>query len=324
MRASFRSGTLAILWIASLILAHASFAQPPASLPALPESLTSRPIRLVCTSDRTLIFVDGQGTISTRSAWDPNASPTVELRNRTPLLLAVSPDGSLLAVYTREHGVEVVNLWTDAESKTMAANNLTRLTHLEFKSTGDELIGLTESNQVIRWSLDDGEVFATRDVPKFSGPTALAADAELAVGLDDSDGLVVWDFARQVVRSTLEAGGEPIACVAVSRTGRYVAAAAIAEPEQVRLWDASAGHCLRTLRVDGQTKDSLRFTEDDESLIVTDVGGVVSIWQVATGAPLGRVEVPESARQTFAVDARGEKIAMQQPDGTIALSDIES
>jgi len=107
MRASFRSGTLAILWIASLILAHASFAQPPASLPALPESLTSRPIRLVCTSDRTLIFVDGQGTISTRSAWDPNASPTVELRNRTPLLLAVSPDGSLLAVYTREHGVEV-------------------------------------------------------------------------------------------------------------------------------------------------------------------------------------------------------------------------
>ena len=194
---------------------------------------------------------------------------------------------------------------------------------MDFGDDGSSLIGRTATNQVIRWSTDDGSTITSQQLTDFVGPVAIAPDADFAVGEHVPDGLVIWDLATNSLRRPLESADGGASAVAISPSGRLIAGAPTLNQEKVNVWDAASGQLLLVLDVPGDSKRVLQFAADDQLLTVVDASGLVSVWEVPFKLPLGSFQLPAGVGQPYAVNSDGSQVATSA-DMSVTISPIES
>ena len=194
---------------------------------------------------------------------------------------------------------------------------------LTFSGYGDSLVGRTVSNRVLRWSTENGSTIADQQLTDFTGPVAIARDADFVVGERGADGLVIWDLAANSLRHRLEAGEGGVSALAISPAGRFIAGAPTDTPEQVNIWDATSGQLLVVLEVPGDAKCELHFAEDEHSLTVVDTSGKLSVWEIPFKLPLGTFQLPGGIAAPYAVNPDGSRVATVA-DTTITIARIPS
>jgi WD40 repeat protein len=212
--------------------------------------------------------------------WDAGSGgQRASLAVGSPVLsLAFSPDGGALAVGTKDR----LALWG-----TRTRLRLTNLSHasgfhtLAFSPDGRLLAAENRLYDVPRQRV-------LRPLPEFPGRLSLyslafaPAGDFLAAGLGGGeDGAVLVLEPVETAAWTTLGRGAPFRCVAVSPSGRLVAAGG--QGEYVRLWEAGSGREFAALGGHTDTVLGVAFTPDGRGLAAASVDGVIKVWDLARG-----------------------------------------
>jgi WD40 repeat protein len=101
----------------------------------------------------------------------------------------------------------------------------------------------------------------------------------------------IWRRPVNVRTHNLAASAQgAVGAVAVSTDGRWLATGA--EDNSVHLFDLEAGAAGPTITGHTGAVTSLRFTADGARLVSSSLDRTVRVWNVADGAPLGRLDTP--------------------------------
>lgn len=239
--------------------------------------------------------------------------------------LAFSPDGSHVAVATREG----VFLWD-----WLSGNE------------PEELEGAAEDPQAVAFS-PDGRLLATggrgafaariwdvasrREVSRLKGDQRhyyregliFSSDGKLLiVPANDTKTVEIFDVETGRLQRILDAGRVEPRDVAVSSDGRLLAA--IGSKAAIKLWDLSTGECLSD-RFIGHDEAAYEvvFMPDGQHVVTGGPDETIRVWDAATGRQLRLWELHGWA-SSVAVSPDGKRIASCGLDDRVRLWDFES
>lgn len=240
-----------------------------------------------------------------------------------PKSIEFSPDGTRLAapVFDRIKLLEVPSLAVSSEHN---ARHSVTIRDVDFSSDGRYLASGSEDMDIPGTILD--ESLAVTDLagtkPMYTAqftqtqghPTSLEFSPNrrwLAFGTNIGS-IVMYDLApdaapRLFVRGPYGITGHfgEVRATAISTDGRTVASGG--SDEIVRIWDASSGTLLRTLRGHDAEITGLAFSPDDAAVASSAADGTVRVWGVESGGLLTTVytsaEYPTTSVD-FAPDGR--------------------
>jgi WD40 repeat protein len=248
---------------------------------------------------RWVVTASDDGTARTWSLGsDPQLRPIAE--GASPVRdIAASVDGSLVAearadgtVTVRSpEGRPVIGVRLDAPATSVALSD-----------DGRRLLATAEDGSVAVWALPGGAQVARFD---YGGPVAAGAFLPRAAGVvaAGQSGIVrLWDLRTRVAR-VVASEGEPVADVAVTADGTYVATA-VGDVAHVRALAPGSRAGVFTGHRDDVT--SVSFSPDRKHLLTASFDHDVAMWNVATGALektlVGHVAVVRGA--AFSPDGR--------------------
>lgn len=154
---------------------------------------------------------------------------------------------------------------------------------------------------------------------------ALLPDQKRAV-TSSADGTVkVWAVARGECLQTFTAESAALTCVALSSTGRYVAAGG--NDSQTRVWDVDSGAPVAQATTTGKQTGSVTFSPSDDALLLasSDQTTPLQLWKFAdgsspfpldgwTGAVQSVARVPGSADERFITGGRSSSTTPNQTE----------
>ncbi|MBX7222514.1 MAG: caspase family protein [Blastocatellia bacterium] len=173
---------------------------------------------------------------------------------------------------------------------------------------------------------------------------AFSPDGTLAVsgGLDRS--VKVWEVTSGREIRTLRGHLQGVNAVAVSPDGKTVASASGSNwyykaeeiENDIKLWDITTGHELKTLRGHRAWVSGLVFSQDGSRLFssggtsklahqgyVDAVDGTIRVWDVASGTELKKLETKVELT-SLALSPGGQTVAAGSSDMTVRLWDVPS
>lgn len=166
---------------------------------------------------------------------------------------------------------------------------------------------------------------------------AWSGDGRLIATGSENGTAQVWDAATGKLLWKSRVAAEYVAGVAFSHDGKFVAATAAPEDEEMRLvlLDAAGGALVREFRGMGGARfltyyhdDRLLFSPDDRQLTIGDRRGVVTRWDVASGTLLGKKELDpggaEARNPGSFVYARDLSFVAARCGKTTVLTDTET
>jgi serine/threonine protein kinase/WD40 repeat protein len=224
------------------------------------------------------------------------------------ILLAISPDGSRLAVpfgageriaqgWKRTQAIKVVDLNTGKEVQSLALNPPADFCFAAFSRDGKRLATVpryaaaadgpefTAESVVQVWDVDTGKEIkgfkATRawlNALAFGPDGALLAVGGQAKGVGGASGILVWDITTGRLRHTLRGHAGTVTCIAFSPDGRRIVSGGT-DPKggdsEIRVWDAASGKELTTWNTPGGVS-ALAFPPDGHQLIVVRAASSIS------------------------------------------------
>jgi WD40 repeat protein len=134
----------------------------------------------------------------------------------------------------------------------------------------------------------------------------------LAIG---GDSLVIWDVVGQRERRRLKSDGGQFNSVAFSHDGQSLAAGLYA---QVIVCDPSSGEIRETLRGHIGNVESVAFSHGDRLLASVGDGGVIHVWDRATGAS-DRIASGQARLWCVTFSPDGRELATTSADETVKL-----
>ncbi len=275
--------------------------------------------------------------------------------------LAVSPDGMSVLIGGHAGAVRLVELSSGKVTRAYEGPSAAVLA-VSFSPRGDSVGAACVSGQCFRWELDSGrQLFAIEAEARGLHAASMSPDGSLyaAQGLDAT--VMLWDFVTgkllartgplsagpgpmafsadgstlvfgrgQAIRlwraksdrePLLEEGRQlPITALAATRDGAVLA---IADRDELALWDGSTGRRSRVLdRPDGGTA-SLAFSFDDRCLIAAGDDGALHVWDRSTGHALATLDGHKGGVMSVAASPIGDVLATVGRDG-IFLWSLES
>ncbi|MFF5157794.1 protein kinase [Streptomyces sp. NPDC000348] len=87
----------------------------------------------------------------------------------------------------------------------------------------------------------------------------------------------------------------------------------------VRVWDLTAGHCLRTLRGHDRRTDAVALDPDGRLVASGGPDGSVLVWEVATGRRLHRLAAHAANVESVALSPDGRLLVSASPDGAVLV-----
>jgi WD40 repeat protein/serine/threonine protein kinase len=256
--------------------------------------------------------------------------------------VAWSPDGK---------GVALANLVWDAGTGKEMQFDVTGLrgrgremrgTGTAFSGDGKLLAAVMTWETVAVWDTATGRrVHELEAAPTWACCVAFSPDGQrLAVG-SGSDryplpgSLQIWDLATGQVSLTLEGFHDAVLSVAFSPDGTRVAAGIgeargkgrAASPGEVRVWDASTGQRIYSLRAHPYCVYGIAFSPDGRRLASaggrfgTRQPGEVKLWDMSTGLEVCTLHGHSAAVYAVAFSACGRHLATASADGTVRIWD---
>lgn len=255
--------------------------------------------------------------ISTRFDQPTCFSTSEMLSNEAPGILAVSPDGQLLASSLRNE-VQLWDLQTDALVRTID-RHADRISALTFSPDSSVLASGSLDETVRLWDVGTGASMgvlpAGRTTCLAFSPDgrSLASGSRIAHWVDgyqSATGVQIWDLQTEQLRNQI--GTEPIAAIAFSPNGSLLAAGS----SKTQLWDVRRKTRLRTLNSGDLT--SLAFSRDGDFLITAS--SRIKVWRV----PLGRLNYAFRSKSSYLSLSPDSMTLATVNGGTVNLWELDS
>jgi WD40 repeat protein len=247
--------------------------------------------------------------------------------------LSFAPDGKRLAAGTSE---ATVNLWDTATRRRRAMVKLAgdlggvSTRGLVFSPDG-RVLTMTRviGGRTNVWDVGSSKERFALPVPRERFVSALFADSGRALLTVSDNGIILWDAATGVQRSsalqTERNRGPRVSAIAFSPDGRTIATAVQAREHSVQLWDAATSRPLPPLRGAVGEAAALVFTPDSNTLAVAK-GSEVELWDLPTRTrrtTLGPIPAqvtalalsPDGRRLLTAVGQEGLLVVWDLPSG---------
>jgi WD40 repeat protein/serine/threonine protein kinase/tetratricopeptide (TPR) repeat protein len=202
--------------------------------------------------------------------------------------MALSPDGSTMALGSEDNAIHIVDLAKHQTRLTIPAGTRPA-TALAFCHGGEWIAAGNKDGSVSIWNCDSGSLMTT--LTGHQGSVTCLAYREksgtLASGGVDRT-VRVWDVVSGACKQTVAGHQATVNAVAISNDGKLLASGA--SDKLVKVWDIERGSELQTLT--GHTADvtCLAFGPDDRQLasgsadlLWPDWPGQIKIWETGTG-----------------------------------------
>jgi WD40 repeat protein len=278
----------------------------------------SGPVYSVALSaDGALLASGGAVTETTGEVrlWElPSGRPvqTVSVPHKWANSLAFTPDGSHLAVGTRDGYVELRDTRTGQLAATLRESEWS-VPSVAFSPDGKTLAAAQWDKVARLWDVHSRRLVRTLGRPDLVNSVALSADGSLLASASTDQLVRLWDPATGELKRVLtEEEGQGIS-VAFSPQGKLLASAGWGG--YVRLWDAATG-TSRTLGNDGTAVQRVAFSPNGAVLASTGNDGHVRVRDVRSG----------ELRQTLAGPTKEVTAVAISPDSTLiaAASDDQN
>ncbi|HVS39028.1 MAG TPA: serine/threonine-protein kinase, partial [Gemmataceae bacterium] len=170
--------------------------------------------------------------------WDVETGKEVQPLTGTPFQkVALSPDGKTLATLAADR---TVSLWDAATGKTVhepipvPANPESTITPLVFSPDGRRLAVGTSANVILMIDVDSGQAVTLPRTGAVLG-VAFSPQGDLLASVEGSDGVKLWDVARQQLKDAFAQGENPMSVV-FTASGKQIVYYA-SHDNTIRYWD---------------------------------------------------------------------------------------
>jgi WD40 repeat protein len=144
----------------------------------------------------------------------------------------------------------------------------------------------------------------------------------LASGSRDGT-MCLWDLRTGALRSTHKAHSRAVVFIGFSGGGKRMVTGGM--DEAARVWEFPGGKRLAEIRVDEDSGQSWAISPDGLTLASGGfLGGVVTLWDVATGAGRGRLKGHGQTIEAVAFAPDGKTLASAENEGGVKLWDVDS
>jgi WD40 repeat protein len=243
---------------------------------------------------------------------------------QTPRGIAVSPDGTTLAVTHGDGTVELLDTERLRPRGTIEATRGLFADAAAFSPDG-RLLGVAgDRGRVTLFNAHD--LTPAGDLTGLSGAVqalAFSPDGLLIAGADivaERPRLLMWNVRTRGVIAQVDTPG--ITSIAFSPDGRLIALAALDRGTEIR--NTKSGELVRHLSTEGLSR-SVAFSPDGNLLAVGHFDGDGQLYSTKTWAPLGRRLEAHTQRITVVEFSRDSRLlATSSADGTVLLWDVET
>ncbi len=267
------------------------------------------------------------------------ATPRLPLR-ADPVSLAVSPDGSRLAVVVDQEGVRLFRAPAGLGRGAITpdgvlgggARNATAVAFTDDRG----LVTADTENQVLQWTLGalPGDAAEARVVGTHDGDVHAVVLAQGAAGTEplvlsggEDNTLRLWLLSGGSGLRTVTGFSEEVLAVDSSRDGQLAAAAtgdgwlelfAIdRDPRRER------GELVSPLRGHSNGVEMVAFTQDGLRLASSGDDATIRIWDLRNGRPIGR-SLSIEVGAAMALSRSGTRIALGTADGAVQMREVDA
>jgi WD40 repeat protein len=240
-------------------------------------------------------------------------------------VLAFTPDGRTLATGGNTGRIRLWDVGALTERKSWDGHTGSVCT-VAFADDGRTLVSAGTDRTIRRW-----DAATSRELSKLEheaiGPILLTPDGMTAVcpgGHGHAEHAIrLFDLAAGKPVRYFEGHEGNLRAVAYSPDGRLLATGAERGAGPLRLWDTATGRELRQLTRDwpGANVTALAFSPDGHTLAAGEMGGAVTLWDVAAGKP--RRDIPAHRHNVLALafSPDGREVVSGSYDGTVRVSE---
>jgi RNA polymerase sigma factor (sigma-70 family) len=278
----------------------------------------------------SLVFsADGKTLAS--GGWDGTAAlwqtaTAEELRRfrvekiQSGLAVALSPDGKVLAAGGLNS--PKLHLWDTGTGKEVRQlEGKWGFLSMIFSSDGKTLLTGGQDGSLRLWDVAGGkERRRFRDSGSWVTSLAFSPDGKNVAAVDDRE-VRLWDAATGKTLTHAVGYHAMIASVALSPDGKLLATASRHDRQSLRLWEIATGREICVLRGSFGAEFTV-FSPDGQSLASAGFGGVIGVWDAATGNKRHHFQAPEAVTNAIVFASDGRTLISAGIDPTIRRWDL--
>jgi WD40 repeat protein len=285
------------------------------------------PIRAVaCSHDGTILATGSdQGRTQLWTVNPPRGTRSQTFRGRIETL-ALSPDGTMLAISVLGEGLKIWLLMSDQILSPFPDSDVAAI-RLAFSGDGRFLVAGGKAMPVRIWTVADFCEMKSLEKPHsgFSTGVAFSPDGQILATASWDTTIKLWNFKSHRLLATLKGHLSHVWDLDISPDGRMLASGS--EDGTIKLWRldgewATERTMERTLRGHTAPVYSVRFSADGETLASGSADHTVKLWRLDAAESPDVLSGHDDWVYSVALASDGRHLATGSFDGTIRLWDL--
>jgi WD40 repeat protein len=264
------------------------------------------------------------------------SAPSIKLSTQVGQLvpvtnLAFSPDGSTLAIGSKENDDCEVKLWhlRSMQSFSFLKGYIANVNSIVFSPDGNTLVSGDQAGTINIWDVNSGKIKSRLKANQTWGENSIAISPDgNSLGFCVGYSIIIWNLKSGKIEQLLKGHKRFIRSIVFSPDGKTLASSS---DDVIKLWNYKIGKEIRTITRKSEF-DTLVFSQDGGSLLSTQDASSdnivlraalgsdndINIWSVATGKQLDVLH-PSGYALCVAVSPDGKLIACGNTSGTIEI-----
>lgn len=273
-------------------------------------------------------FITGElgGYLRCWRVSDGLAAWTVKACDTRIYSLAISPDGTTLAVGSGNHTIEFFEVATGQHLRSLKGHR-DQVCSIDFHPSGRLLASASCDSTIRLWDLEAGACAQVFEDASHDGYGVqlyclrFSPDGEFLISGGCNRVLKIWSLATQSLKRTLIGHEGHILSLAIHPRGHLVASGST--DGTIKIWSLPQGSLLHTLG--GYTTHvlSIRFSPDGKLLASGDIDATICLWNSETWHPINKLYHGHWVR-TVAFSPDGRMLLSGCRDYSIKLWDVST